>query len=122
MKEPGKTAEVYNFASEEFINTFTKLAADMGATPSEVNKQLDVMQANGTPPPLNDKEQRVYNKLQHVPGLVLAHGLGTGKTRTSIQVANHLNQPTDVVVPAALQANYKKEMDKWLGGRQHRAD
>lgn len=70
-----------------------------------------------TPPPLNMKEQRVASRLDKVPGLVLAHGLGTGKTRTSIQMANRLHMPTDVVVPAALQDNYKKEMNKWLGGQ-----
>ena len=72
---------------------------------------------NNQAPELNDKEQRVLKKLEQVPGLVLAHGLGTGKTRTSIQVANHLGQPTDVVVPAALQDNYKKELNKWLGSQ-----
>ncbi len=39
----------------------------------------------------------------------------THNTRTSIQVANKLQQPTNVVVPAALQDNYKKELNKWLG-------
>jgi SNF2 family DNA or RNA helicase len=68
-------------------------------------------------PALNDKENRILDKLQFTPGLVLAHGLGTGKTRTSIQVANQLNMPTDVVVPASLQDNYKKELNKWLGGQ-----
>lgn len=67
------------------------------------------------PPELNEKEQRVAAKLQNVPGLVLAHGLGTGKTRTSIQVANSLGGNTNVVVPAALQDNYRKELNKWLG-------
>lgn len=63
--------------------------------------------------PLNAKEQRVLGKLQNVPGLVLAHQVGTGKTRTSIQVANALKMPSEVVVPAALKENYKKEIDKW---------
>lgn len=66
-------------------------------------------------PALNEKEQRVLAKLQNTPGLVLAHGLGTGKTRSSIQTANQLGKPTTVVVPAALQDNYKKELTKWLG-------
>lgn len=66
-------------------------------------------------PDLNDKEQRVSDRLKHVPGLVVAHGLGTGKTRTSIQVANQMQQPTNVVVPASLQDNYKKELNKWIG-------
>lgn len=69
------------------------------------------------PPPLNEKERRVYKKLQDVPGLVLAHGVGTGKTRTSIQIASRLNKPTNIVVPAALQQNYEKELVKWRGGR-----
>lgn len=63
--------------------------------------------------PLNAKEQRVLSKLQNVPGLVLAHQVGTGKTRTSIQVANALGKPTEVIVPAALKDNYRKEIDKW---------
>ena len=67
------------------------------------------------PPEFNDKEDRVFKKLQKVPGLVLAHGLGTGKTRTSIQMANTIGKPTSVVVHAALQDNYKKELNRWLG-------
>jgi len=68
-----------------------------------------------SPPPMNDKEVRVANKLQHVPGLVLAHGTGSGKTRTSMQVAEQTGLNTDVVTPAALQGNYKKELLKWYG-------
>ena len=75
------------------------------------------MQNNIVPPSLNPKENRVLGKLNKVPGLVLAHGLGTGKTRTSIQVANQLHRPTSVIVPASLQDNYKKEMTKWMGGQ-----
>jgi SNF2 family DNA or RNA helicase len=63
----------------------------------------------------NEKEQRVLSKLQAAPGLVLAHGVGTGKTRTAIQTSQQLQKPTDVIVPAALQDNYKKELHKWLG-------
>lgn len=64
---------------------------------------------------LNAKEKRIADRLENVPGMVLAHGLGTGKTRASIQIAHQLKQPTSVVVPASLQANYKKELNKWLG-------
>lgn len=73
------------------------------------------MPLSQTHPDLNDKEQRVLEKLKNTPGLVLAHNVGTGKTRTSIQAANQLGKPTTVVVPAALQDNYKKELNKWLG-------
>lgn len=49
--------------------------------------------------------------------LFLTRGcIPTHNTRTSIQVANQLKQPTNVVVPASLQDNYKKELNKWVGG------
>lgn len=72
--------------------------------------------------PTNEKEQRVLSKLQASPGLILAHGVGSGKTRTSIQVANQLQQPTDVIVPAALKENYQKELQKWLGHQPKNID
>jgi len=72
-------------------------------------------QESNKAPSFNEKEKRVQKKLRDVPGLVLAHGLGTGKTRTSIQVSNALPGDTNVVVPAALKANYRKELNKWLG-------
>lgn len=49
-----------------------------------------------------------------LPGLVVAHGTGTGKTRTSIEVERRLGLPTNVVPPAALQANYRKELNRWM--------
>ena len=49
-------------------------------------------------------------------GLVIAHGTGTGKTRQAIEATNALKMPTNVVVPAALQGNYRKELKKWSGG------
>jgi SNF2 family DNA or RNA helicase len=65
-------------------------------------------------PVLNDKETRLLSRLQAVPGLVVAHGLGTGKTRASIQIADQFKNPTSVIVPASLKDNYKKELNKWL--------
>jgi len=63
-------------------------------------------------------QQRVVNKIQRAdqPGLVVAHGLGSGKTLTSIAAQDALGMPSSVVVPAALQANYKKEREKHLTG------
>ena len=49
------------------------------------------------------------------PGLVLMHGLGSGKTRSSIEAYKKLGIPAEVVLPAALQGNYRKELDKWVG-------
>lgn len=65
--------------------------------------------------PLNEKEQRIIGKLDNTPGLILVHGTGTGKTRSSIQVAKALNSPTEVVLPPALRSNYEKELMRWRG-------
>lgn len=66
---------------------------------------------------LNPYQQRVINRIlsPSQSGLVVAHGTGTGKTRTSIEAYKQLNLPTNVVVPAALKANYAKELLRWAG-------
>jgi hypothetical protein len=63
---------------------------------------------------LKDHQSRVVNRMAapDQPGLVAVHGLGSGKTLTSIAVADRLGLPADVVVPAALQGNYQKELIK----------
>lgn len=63
---------------------------------------------------LKPHQQRVVDRMADPdqPGLVAVHGLGSGKTLTSIAVADRLGLPADVVVPAALQANYAKELVK----------
>lgn len=63
---------------------------------------------------LKDHQQRVVDRLLQPdqPGLVAMHGLGSGKTLTSIAAADALKMPADVVVPAALRANYQKELEK----------
>lgn len=65
---------------------------------------------------LQPHQTRVRDRIQNQPGLVVAHGLGTGKTLSSIAAADALGMPTTVVVPAALQANYRKEL------AQHRTE
>ena len=45
-------------------------------------------------------------------GLILSHALGSGKTLTSLALANYLGRPADVLVPASLMANYQKEVEK----------
>lgn len=69
------------------------------------------------PSPLQPYQQRVISKIKDpsLPGLVVAHGTGTGKTRTSIEAAKQLGLPTNIIPPAALQANYKKEIQRWVG-------
>jgi superfamily II DNA or RNA helicase len=65
---------------------------------------------------LQPHQQRVVDRIQNQPGLVVAHGLGSGKTLSSIAAAEQLGGSTDVVLPAALKANYQKEIDKHLTG------
>ncbi|MBA2706278.1 MAG: DEAD/DEAH box helicase [Gemmatimonadaceae bacterium] len=63
---------------------------------------------------LQPHQQRVVDRLMDddQPGLVAMHGLGSGKTLTSIAAADALGMPADVVLPAALRANYQKELAK----------
>ena len=68
---------------------------------------------------LQPHQRRVVNRLA-APGpvgLLAQHGLGSGKTLSSIATWDRLGRPnTAVVVPAALQDNYRKELTKWTGG------
>lgn len=68
---------------------------------------------------LQPHQQRVVDRIQKPdqPGLVVAHGLGSGKTLTSIAAQEALNMPSDVIVPASLQGNYKKEIKKHVTGK-----
>lgn len=68
--------------------------------------------------PLPPQQARVVKKIQDpkTPGLVLFHGMGSGKTRASIESYKALGMPADVIVPAALKDNYRKELRKWTGG------
>lgn len=62
--------------------------------------------------PLRPHQERVRERLREQPGLVIAHGLGSGKTLSSIAIAEDLGGDATVVLPAALQANYEKEIDR----------
>ena len=68
---------------------------------------------------LKPHQTRVVNRLKAPgsTGLLAQHGLGSGKTLSSIAAWDALGRPnTAVVVPAALQENYRKELTKWTGG------
>jgi SNF2 family DNA or RNA helicase len=68
---------------------------------------------------LQPHQQRVVDRIKRPdqPGLVVAHGLGSGKTLTSIAAQESLNMPSDIVVPASLQGNYQKEVKKHVKGK-----
>lgn len=65
---------------------------------------------------LQPHQQRVVDRMRNQPGLVVAHGLGSGKSLTSIAVADELGMDSDIVVPASLRANYSKEIKKHVKG------
>jgi hypothetical protein len=47
---------------------------------------------------------------------LLYHGLGSGKTLSSIAAAEAHGQPYTAIVPAALRPNYQKEQQRFTGG------
>lgn len=67
---------------------------------------------------LKPHQQRVVNRVKQpgTTGLLAQHGLGSGKTLSSIATWDAMGRPnTAVIVPAALQENYRKELTKWVG-------
>jgi len=65
---------------------------------------------------LQPHQKRVLKRIQEQRGLVVAHGLGSGKTLSSLAAG----QATGALalVPASLQENYLKEQAKHLTGRK----
>lgn len=77
----------------------------------ELEKLADVVT------PLQPHQQRVVDRIKKQPGLVVAHGLGSGKTLTSIAAQDALRMPETAIVPASLQQNYRKEIRKHTNKR-----
>lgn len=66
--------------------------------------------------PLRPHQQRVLDKLDASKGLLVAHGMGSGKTLSAIAAADRMGLPVDLVAPAPLLANYHKELAKHTRG------
>jgi superfamily II DNA or RNA helicase len=68
---------------------------------------------------LQPHQKRVVERIKdpNQPGLVVAHGLGSGKTLTSIRAQDALQMKAEAVVPASLQDNYRKEIKKHTSGK-----
>ena len=66
-----------------------------------------------------DYQKIVSDKLKNSPGLVVFHGLGSGKTLTAINAVENLGMPATVVTPASLRTNFSKEVDKAHANPKH---
>jgi SNF2 family DNA or RNA helicase len=64
---------------------------------------------------LQEHQKDFLKKLDATNAILAYHGLGSGKTLSSI--AGSLGHPTDVVVPASLRENYSKEVSKFVTGK-----
>lgn len=60
---------------------------------------------------LQAHQKRVVKKLKTAPSLLLYHPTGSGKTLSSIAATE--GDSADVIVPAALRENYKKELGRY---------
>ena len=61
---------------------------------------------------LHPHQQRAIDKLDNVDRLLLYHGLGSGKTLTSIAAAENLGLPMTVVAPASVKPHFARERKK----------
>lgn len=77
---------------------------------------LGLMKLADVVTPLQTHQQRVVDRMAEPdrPGLVVAHGVGAGKTLAAIAAQQRLGLPTRAIVPASLQGNYRKELEKHL--------
>lgn len=69
---------------------------------------------------LKEPQERTVERVMREPGVLAFHGLGTGKTLTSIAAGERLGGPVEVVVPASLRENYRKELRKFVKGTPRR--
>jgi superfamily II DNA or RNA helicase len=53
---------------------------------------------------------------KNTDGVLFYHGLGTGKSLSSLLASEAIGKPTLAFTPAALRTNYKKEIDKFTDG------
>ena len=63
---------------------------------------------------LKDHQKRVAEKIEKYGGVLAFHGMGSGKSLTSINAM--MGKKPDVIVPASLRTNYVKEIEKHTTG------
>jgi len=62
--------------------------------------------------PLAPQQKRVVKKLQAGDGLLMYHGMGSGKTLSALAAADALDTPLTVVGPAGVRSNFQREHAK----------
>ena len=67
---------------------------------------------------LQPHQEEVVDSFQKHPRLLLYHGLGTGKTLSSLAAADSRDQPYIVSLPASLRDNFRKEVSKFTNDPQ----
>jgi len=66
---------------------------------------------------LQEHQRRLYEEAKTEPvRKLLYHGLGSGKTLSSISMAEAQGEPYSAVVPASLRENFRKELSRFTTG------
>lgn len=103
-KEPTETSTAGDFTKG--------IAGALGGEEFETEKEAASLKTELLP-----HQQRVVERMKEQPGLVVAHGTGSGKTLSSIGAMVDLGpHKARVVVPASLKENYAKEIKKHVKG------
>lgn len=105
-----ENAHAKAYAEKALLNAIRKNPEGM---PEQFKEHVDALLKHGYE--LQPHQRRVIDKLKASGGVLVAHGVGSGKTLSSIAAAEEMGLPTDVIVPAPLIANYNKELEKHLG-------
>lgn len=103
------------------INTDIKINKNNTNFPIELNNILKELYSNNTDiikKSLFEYQRYIYNYMVHTDnrGILLYHSVGSGKTLTSISIAEEFrNLKKDIIIISSksLQANYKKEIEKF---------
>ena len=69
---------------------------------------------------LQEHQQQALDHAEGKPGVIVNHGLGSGKTLTSMAMAEKRGGNVLVVVPAALRENYREQLKKFVTPDRHK--
>ena len=100
-------------------NKIIKLEKNLTNFPSELNKLLETLDKEINNQTLFDYQKYIFNYLVFTDarGILLFHSVGSGKTLTSISIAEEfrkLGQDIIILSSKSLQNNYKKEIKTYL--------